>query len=218
MIELINKRTIAIDDTLTKKGYAADAAAIGEAIRGLEFPEDFNINDYYVKDEVNNEINVAVGELATEVSTLETDLDEAFNNIGEALGNRYTKAETDKAIEDAVKDIDIPTEDLDLTDYYTKSETDAAIKSAVDAVDIPEAINGKDGVSCTHSWSGTTLTITSASGTSSANLKGEQGIQGVKGEDGYTPVKGTDYYTAADKEEMVNAVIAALPVYNGEVV
>ena len=36
--------------------------------------------------------------------------------------------------------------------------------------------------------------------------------------DGYTPVKGTDYYTEADKTEMVNAVIAALPKYDGEVV
>ena len=48
--------------------------------------------------------------------------------------------------------------------------------------------------------------------------KGEQGIQGPAGNDGYTPVKGTDYYTEADKTEMVNAVIAALPVYDGEVV
>lgn len=32
---------------------------------------------------------------------------------------------------------------------------------------------GTDGVSCTHSWNGTTLTVTSASGTSSANLKGD---------------------------------------------
>lgn len=31
------------------------------------------------------------------------------------------------------------------------------------------------------------------------------------GAPGYTPVKGTDYYTAADKAELVNAVIAALP-------
>jgi hypothetical protein len=36
--------------------------------------------------------------------------------------------------------------------------------------------------------------------------------------DGKTPVAGTDYFTAADKTEMVNAVIAALPVYAGEVV
>lgn len=40
---------------------------------------------------------------------------------------------------------------------------------------------------------------------------------GKDGEDGYTPVKGTDYYTEEDKTEIVNAVIVALPVYNGEV-
>lgn len=47
---------------------------------------------------------------------------------------------------------------------------------------------------------------------------GEKGADGAKGADGYTPVKGTDYFTEADKTEMVNAVIAALPVYNGEVI
>lgn len=37
------------------------------------------------------------------------------------------------------------------------------------------------------------------------------------GKDADTPVKGTDYYTEADKAEMVTAVLAALPVYAGEV-
>lgn len=53
------------------------------------------------------------------------------------------------------------------------------------------------------------------------NIKGDPGKDGVDGNpgaDGYTPVKGTDYWTDSDKTEMVNAVIAALPVYNGEVV
>lgn len=48
--------------------------------------------------------------------------------------------------------------------------------------------------------------------------KGEQGEKGEKGEpgaDGKTPVKGTDYYTEADKQEMVNAVLAALPSAEG---
>lgn len=35
---------------------------------------------------------------------------------------------------------------------------------------------------------------------------------------GKTPIKGEDYFTEADKTEMVSAVIAALPKYNGEVV
>lgn len=43
---------------------------------------------------------------------------------------------------------------------------------------------------------------------------GPQGPAGKDGEPGYTPVKGTDYYTEADKTEMVNLVLAALP--NGD--
>lgn len=45
--------------------------------------------------------------------------------------------------------------------------------------------------------------------------RGPQGIQGEKGADGYTPVKGVDYFTEADKTEMVNAVLAALPSAEG---
>ena len=45
--------------------------------------------------------------------------------------------------------------------------------------------------------------------------KGDTGPQGEKGDtgaDGYTPVKGVDYFTADDKNELVQAVLAALPV------
>lgn len=49
-------------------------------------------------------------------------------------------------------------------------------------------------------------------------VDGKDGSNGKDGVDGKTPVKGTDYYTEADKAEMVQAVISALPVYNGEVV
>lgn len=68
------------------------------------------------------------------------------------------------------------------------------------------SVAGEDGVSATHSWNGTTLTVTSASGTSSADLKGD---------DGKTPVKGTDYFTTADKNELITAVLAALPTWEG---
>ena len=88
---------------------------------------------------------------------------------------------------------------------------------------------GTDGTSATHRWSGTTLYITSASGTSSANLKGEKGDPGANGKDGtngtngkdgvdgYTPVKGKDYFTETDKAEIVSSVIAELPIYDGSV-
>ena len=80
---------------------------------------------------------------------------------------------------------------------------------------------GENGVSVSHEWNGTVLTVTSASGTSSADLKGpkgdtgETGAQGPKGEDGNTPQKGTDYFTVEDKQELVDAVLAALPAAEG---
>ena len=47
--------------------------------------------------------------------------------------------------------------------------------------------------------------------------KGDPGVQGVKGDKGEpgapgkAPIRGTDYWTEADKQEIVNSVIAALP-------
>ena len=47
-----------------------------------------------------------------------------------------------------------------------------------------------------------------------AGPEGPVGPTGPAGADGYTPQKGVDYYTEADKQEMVNLVLAALP--NGD--
>ena len=55
---------------------------------------------------------------------------------------------------------------------------------------IKNGVDGKDGISVTHSWNGTVLTITSASGTSSADLKGDTGPQGIQGPKGEQGVKG----------------------------
>lgn len=68
-----------------------------------------------------------------------------------------------------------------------------------------------------------TYTITYTDGTTSAfqvrnGANGKDGIDGTDGKDGAdgkTPIKGTDYYTNADKTEMVNAVLAALPRWEG---
>lgn len=42
-------------------------------------------------------------------------------------------------------------------------------------------------------------------------IEGTKGDPGTPGAAGHTPVKGTDYWTAADKQEIVNDVLAALP-------
>lgn len=44
---------------------------------------------------------------------------------------------------------------------------------------------------------------------------GVAGSNGTNGQDGYTPVRGTDYWTAADRQQMVSDVLAALPTWEG---
>ena len=85
-------------------------------------------------------------------------------------------------------------------------------------------VDGKDGISATHKWNGTILTVTSASGSSSANLKGDKGEAGANGKDGtngkdgadgHTPVRGKDYWTDADKAEIVSDVLEEIEIPSG---
>ncbi|MDY5271686.1 hypothetical protein [Tractidigestivibacter sp.] len=73
-----------------------------------------------------------------------------------------------------------------------------------DGQDGAPGTDGSDGVSCTHSWSGSVLTVTSASGTTSADLRGPKGdaftfedftaeqLEGLRGEDGADGAPGAD--------------------------
>ena len=45
--------------------------------------------------------------------------------------------------------------------------------------------------------------------------RGDTGDTGPAGANGYTPVRGTDYWTAADQEQIVSDVLAALPNAQG---
>lgn len=56
---------------------------------------------------------------------------------------------------------------------------------------------------------GATITITDKNGTTTATIL--NGAKGDPGTNGTTPVKGVDYYTEADKQEMVQLVLAAIP-------
>ena len=65
-----------------------------------------------------------------------------------------------------------------------------------------------------NSVSGLTATTISDAIDELAAKAGTPGPQGPAGADGHTPVKGVDYFTDADKTELVNAVLAAIP--NGD--
>lgn len=60
---------------------------------------------------------------------------------------------------------------------------------------------------------GATITITDKNGTTTATIL--NGAKGDPGTNGTTPVKGVDYYTDADKQEMVQLVLAAIPSAEG---
>ena len=107
----------------------------------------------------------------------------------------------------------------------TISVDGAAIATVEDGADgKPGAAGapGKDGHSpvVTSTKSGKTTTI-NVDGAAIATVEdgadgkpgaaGATGPAGVPGKDGKTPVRDTDYWTAADKQEIVNSVIAALP-------
>ena len=67
--------------------------------------------------------------------------------------------------------------------------------------------DGNDGVSCTHSWNGTVLSVTSASGTSSADLVGPQGPTGATGPAGPAGADGTAF-TPQSPLSLVNGVLS----------
>ena len=70
---------------------------------------------------------------------------------------------------------------------------------------------GADGVTPHIGANGNWYIGSTDTGKPSRGVAGARGDTGATGADGKTPVKGTDYWTAADKQEIVNDVIAALP-------
>lgn len=72
-----------------------------------------------------------------------------------------------------------------------KGDTGPQGPAGADGAQGPAGANGKDGVSVTHSWAGTVLTVTSASGTSSADLKGDKGDTGNTGPAGEKAIRET---------------------------
>ena len=87
---------------------------------------------------------------------------------------------------------------------------------AIKGTDGKPGTNGKPGVDgfspiakVETITNGATITITDKNGTTTATIL--NGAKGDPGTNGTTPVKGVDYYTEADKQEMVQLVLAAIP-------
>lgn len=107
----------------------------------------------------------------------------------------------------------VTAENTRVSEWTTKSgEIAAAVNHANQvATDIrTEADRGDyDGVSVTHRWNGTILEVTSASGTSGADLKGdtgETGPQGETGADGFSPTVSVSQITDGHRITITDAV------------
>lgn len=95
--------------------------------------------------------------------------------------------------------------------------SDVGIKGDKGA-DGKDGSNGKDGtngITPTIGTNGNWYLGTTDTGKPSRGEKGDKGADGTNGTNGKTPVKGTDYWTAADKTEIVNDTLAALPTWMG---
>ena len=87
----------------------------------------------------------------------------------------------------------------------TLSEEIAAIPSGKDGVGIQSV---EQTTTSTEDGGTNVVTVTKTDGTTST-------FEVRNGSKGTTPQKGTDYWTAADKQEIVDDVLAALPTWTG---
>lgn len=117
-------------------------------------------------------------DLIDNITTSKVSVADIIDNLTTNVSNKPLSAKQGVALKTL---IDTLTGDLSLIDmsrpYIGENghwyEWDNDLKKFVDSGVLAK------GTSVTHSWDGTTLIITSANGTSSADLKGEQGVSGV---------------------------------------
>ncbi len=100
-----------------------------------------------------------------------------------------------------------------VVDGSDKLVTAEAVEKALSEKDIPEgsSVTITDISESTEDGGSNIVTFSDGSTVAIKNgSKGSKGEKGDKGADGKTPDKGTDYFTEADKQEMVEDVIASI--------
>ena len=202
MIEFVNKKTIAVDDTLTKKGWAADAEAVGKALAAggtvggaTEAYVDAAIEDVknYVDEAIEN-IDIPEGGGGADVDlsdyyTKEETEELLFDNLGSYATKDYMTEFVDAATanfatEDYVDTAiaNIPSGggggSADLSNYYNKEETNQMIAASnTSAQSYVDSKTKFDNASLVHNEAGA-LTISYGGAvikTTAQNLQPEEG-------------------------------------------
>lgn len=122
-----------------------------------------------------NRVKNDANQIITNANKKITQIDEKIDQSATAINNVNTAV-------DRIKNMTANAESVPSNDAASASVTENKDGFHFD-FKIPK---GKDGVSATHEWNGTTLSVTSESGTSSADLKGQ------KGDDGFSPAAKVD--------------------------
>lgn len=152
--------------------------------------------------------------LIEDVTTNKVNVSDIINNLTTNVTNKPLSAAQGVALKALIDGLD--------TDKLDASALTSAVNDALANAKASGEFNGtdgEDGVSATHSWSGTILTVTSASGTSSADLKGEPGENGDDGV-GIQSVQQTTTSTADDGNNIItvtltNGTTSTFTVQNG---
>ena len=154
-----------IDQAGAQNAYLLDADGCVTAERGINLPAgEYDMSLLGLRDDVRITTNVVP------LCVLQSGADS-----GEPLPEvPQTAAEQIAALAQQAAD----------TARSVREDADAGMFDGAPGKDGADGAPGKDGVSATHKWDGTVLTITSASGTSSADLRGPQGERGERGETG----------------------------------
>lgn len=196
-LNLVNVPNILLQEDWRIDVYAYD-------VNYTKYSETFDVerkskpeNYVYTETEVLN-----YNTLAEKIKQVDTNIGKSVedylteNPVTVDLSNYYTKQEVDakipeigadgkSAYEIAVENGFVGTETEWLASLKGEPGKDGAPgKDGKDGAPGRDGTDGRDGVSATHEWNGTTLTITSASGTTSANLKGDPGRDGADGAPG----------------------------------
>jgi hypothetical protein len=198
------------DTALESKADKTDVYSINEAdemfLSKWEAEQDYakNIslenkadkNSVYTK----TEVDTAIANKA-DTSDIESALAEKADKVEveNSLAEKANKTEVDESLSGKEAINNKITDKRFITDSKANYPSIAFLEDYYYNVDeIDALLDGKDistdtgTASITHTWDGTILTITTDSGTSSADLKGEQGIQGEKGEAGADGKDGID--------------------------
>ena len=200
-------------------------------------------NDY-TTDEKNKLAGIAEGATKTIIdSTLSSTsanpvqnkvVNSAISNLNTLVGDTSVSSQISNAIVNKVDKVD--GKGLSTNDYTTDEKNKlagieaGANKTIVDSALSSTSINPVQNKVVNTAISNLSQLVDNKVGTDELNtavenalteaknsgeFNGPQGIQGPAGANGYTPVRGTDYWTAADQEQIVSDVLAALPNAQG---